>query len=187
MNTTAGFDSKEVATRSKISSSATRRELSVLHSAQFIKRKAFIKEIQLKHGKTKKKKTEGWGLNEKFPYSNELRLLLVDSNTMNRNELIKRFKPAGKIKLLVVAGIFTKDPESRLDLMIVGENLKRKIIELQIRNLEAELGRELSYAIFDTAEFAYRLDMYDKLVCDVLDYPHEMLVHQGGLLTKVPA
>jgi hypothetical protein len=33
-------------------------------------------------------------------------------------------------------------------------------------------------ALFDTEEFMYRLKMYDKLLRDVLDYPHEKIVNK---------
>lgn len=185
LNGRSGFENKDIIKRSKISPSSARKELSLLSGAGFIKKRSFIKEFKNSKGIIKKKRTMGWFLNENYPYLVSLQNLLVDSCSMNREDIMKRFKKAGKIKLFIVAGIFTKDEESRLDLMIVGDNLKRNIIESSIRNLEAELGRELSYAVFETPEFTYRLDMYDKLVCDVLDYPHETLVKLPTLSGKV--
>ena len=41
-----------------------------------------------------------------------------------------------------------------------------------IRVLESEVGKELTYAIFETPEFLYRANMYDKLVRDIIDLPH---------------
>jgi hypothetical protein len=38
------------------------------------------------------------------------------------------------------------------------------------------LGKELAYAVFDTNDFKYRVSMYDKLLRDMFDYPHERLV-----------
>lgn len=185
LNGRSGFENKDIIKRSKISPSSARKELSLLSGAGFIKKRNFTKEVETPTGHLKKKKTTGWFLNENYPYLASVQNLLVDSCSMNREDIMKRFKKAGRIKLFIVAGIFTKDEESRLDLMIVGDNLKRNIIEASVRNLEAELGRELSYAVFETIEFTYRLDMYDKLVCDVLDYPHETLVSIPALSTKV--
>jgi hypothetical protein len=53
-----------------------------------------------------------------------------------------------------------------------------------MRRLEAEIGAELVYAVFDTKEFIYRLNMYDKLVRDILDYPHEVLLQAKELSTQ---
>ena len=71
-----------------------------------------------------------------------------------------------------------------MDLLIVGDKMKRGKIEEGIRKLEAEIGAELVYAIFDTKEFLYRLNMYDKLVRDILDYPHEILLQTRELSTQ---
>jgi hypothetical protein len=42
--------------------------------------------------------------------------------------------------------------------------------------MEAEIGKELVFASFETADFHYRLGMYDKLIRDILDYPHQKLL-----------
>jgi len=61
-----------------------------------------------------------------------------------------------------------------VDLLIVGDKMKKGKIEEGVRRLEAEVGTELIYAVFETADFLYRLKMYDKLVRDILDFPHEL-------------
>ena len=51
--------------------------------------------------------------------------------------------------------------------------------------LEAEIGKELAYAVFDTPDFLYRANMYDKLVRDVIDFPHEKVL-DIGILNQIP-
>ena len=60
--------------------------------------------------------------------------------------------------------------------MIVGDNLKKNVIQKTVNVLESELGKELAYAVFESADFKYRVSMYDKLLRDVFDYPHEPLI-----------
>ncbi len=86
------------------------------------------------------------------------------------------------MKLIVTAGIFIQDPESRADLLVVGDSVKRAKLESVIKGVEAEVGKELRYAFFSTEEFRYRLSMYDKLVRDILDYPHRILLDKLGIL-----
>jgi hypothetical protein len=62
--------------------------------------------------------------------------------------------------------------------------MKKSKIEEEIKKLEAEIGTELVYAIFDTKEFIYRLNMYDKLVRDILDFPHEIILQAKELSTQ---
>ena len=69
-------------------------------------------------------------------------------------------------------------------MLIVGDKMKRSKIEEEVRKLEAEIGTELVYAVFDTKEFIYRLDMYDKLVRDILDFPHEVIFQAKELSTQ---
>ena len=66
-------------------------------------------------------------------------------------------------------------------MLVVGDNLRRSQLDRIIKNMEAEIGKELNFASFETADFQYRLGMYDKLVRDILDYPHQKLVDKLGL------
>ena len=86
--------------------------------------------------------------------------------------------------MIIISGVFIKNHDSRVDLLIVGDKMKRGKIEEGVKRLEAEIGAELTYAVFDTKEFIYRLNMYDKLVRDILDYPHEVLLQVRELSTQ---
>ena len=66
-------------------------------------------------------------------------------------------------------------------LLVVGDGIKHGKLENVIHTLEAEIGRELRYTVFDTPDFHYRLSIYDKLVRDILDYPHIKVVDKLGV------
>jgi hypothetical protein len=177
-------DSEDIAKRLRIARTKGATEAKLLQNIGFLKKKTFFKDV-IRRGKKAKKKTEGWYLNADFAYNTSLRGLLVEEEFLNKKELVRRLRPAGKIKLFVVSGIFMKekDMEKRVDMLIVGDNLRKNWIEDTIRKLEAEIGKELSYAVFDTTEFKYRVEMYDKLVRNILDFPHERLVDSLPLST----
>ena len=166
-----------VASRSSVSPTIARRELALLGRAGFIVGK---KERQ------GKKTIEGWSMNADFEYIDAMDNLLFGTEFIDLVELGKRFKRSGKVKLLLLSGIFTQNPNARLDLLVVGDNLKRPVVDRIIRSLEAEIGKELAYATFETAEFSYRASMYDKLIRDVIDFPHEKIINTGSLLEQVP-
>ncbi len=177
LNPEDGFEAADVTDRCRISAPHSRRALTQLSGMDLITKKTFIKEVeQGRTGKVVKKRVQGWFLNPLFPYINELKQLLVEGEFFKHSELAKRFKPAGRIQLLVISGIFIQDSESRLDLLIVGDNLKKNIIQKTVNVLESELGKELAYAVFETSDFKYRVSMYDKLLRDVFDFPHEPLI-----------
>lgn len=187
MNPETGFETKEVATRAQIKDNSAKTELNLMHSVGLVKKSSFTKEVEVKTKKgtvTKKKKVDGWCLDSTFQYLDPLHSLLIGSDRIDRNELIKRLKPAGKIKLLVIAGVFIKNPESRADMMIVGDSLKIKTLNNIIKTLESEIGKELQYAVFTNDEFKYRANMYDKLVCDIFEFAHEEIIKTPDLSTE---
>ncbi len=177
LNPEQPFEAADVAERSRLQSTITRRTISSLVAMDFVKKKSFIKEVtDGRTGKIKKKRVQGYILVTDFPYITELKSLLVEGDFFKHEELARRFKPVGRVHLLVVSGIFIQNSESRLDVLIVGDNLKRNLIQKTIQVLESELGKELAYAVFESADFKYRVSMYDKLLRDVFDYPHERLI-----------
>jgi len=179
-NPEKGFELSEVSRRSRVPRAAARREIAFLRGIDFIRQRKITREA----GKTKRKMSlkkvvaEGWFFNTEFDYGKPLRDLLVDSRFIERGEILKRFKNTGNIKLFIVSGIFIKNDETNIDLLIVGDGLKRSAIESTLKQLEAEIGKELRYSVLDTQEFSYRIDMYDKFIRDILDYPHERLIEK---------
>lgn len=158
------FTIKEMVLRARVGTDQARKEVRVLTGATFIK-----------------KKGTGYIFNSLFRYTKEFEGLLVTADTLDNEEVLSLFKKNGKLKLLVLAGIFIKSKESRVDMLLVGDGMKKSKIEEAMKKLEAEIGIELSYALFNTKEFIYRLNMYDKLVRDVLDYPHEIIFRAKDL------
>lgn len=167
LNRGKGFKGKDVVKRSRISPDIARRELKLLATVHFIK---------------KRSSSADWFFNPAFEYGAEFEDLLVRSGSLDKDKLLDNFKKIGRVKLILVSGVFIKNDDSRVDLLIVGDKMKRGKIEEGIRKLEAEIGAELVYAVFDTKEFLYRFNMYDKLVRDILDFPHEVILEGKGFL-----
>jgi hypothetical protein len=167
LNRSKGFTSKDIVKRSRVGRDIVRRELRLLSIVGFIK-----------------KRNVSWYFNSAFKYGGEFEDLLVRSDSLNKETILDNFKKVGRVKLVIASGLFIKNEDSRVDLLIVGDKMKRGKIEEGIRKLEAEIGTELVYAVFETKEFLYRLNMYDKLVRDILDYPHEVLLQTKELSTQ---
>lgn len=174
------YDGEEVSIRAKVKRQSTARELASFQKMGLLVRKSGwrILHPKSKKAQAKKKKFSGWALNSAFPYLLPLQSLLINLSTIKDEYLIERLSSGGKPKLIILAGIFIEDPESRVDILVVGDKLKKKAIETVVKSLEAEIGKELRYAAFDTADFKYRLNMYDKLVRDILDYPHKKILNK---------
>jgi len=171
------FDIDEIASRTRITKPNVRKELNILASLDFIKSKIITKT----GSRGSKKKITTWCLNTDFRYLRPIKDLLIDPSLFIEEDLVQKFKPIGKIKLFIVSGVFLGNNDSRADILIVGDKIKKNILQQIIKSLESDIGKELNYVVFNSEEFKYRLDMYDKLVCDIIDLPHEKLIDNGQL------
>ncbi len=167
----------EISDKTKVKGAIARKELSALTSIGFIERKKYK---TLTNGSSKKnqkvKETICYKLNAEFPHNQALKDLLFDFQLLDKRELASRFKNIGRIKLFVVAGVFVGLNDSRVDILIVGEAIKKPKAEKIFETLSAELGREVVYSILDVEEYEYRFKMYDKFVRDILDMYHEKVI-----------
>lgn len=179
-NPEAVFETKDIIVRCRITPVSLRRELVLLKNIDFVEQKNFTVSSK-RDKKTTRRKASGYLLNKNFSLNNALRAVLFNADPYRNDEILARFKNIGRLKCLFVAGVFIQNNDSRLDLLVVGDNLKRGAIEQIIRGMEAEVGKELSYSVFDTKEFQYRLNIQDKFIRDVLDYPHEKILDKIGL------
>ncbi len=180
MNPDTKFTVKDLSVRSKISLAVLRRELLQFKKASLVK--DTIVTTTNSRGGTKKVK--GVMFNSAFPHQKPLSDLILENSTLDRGALLRKMKKSGKLKLLVLSGILTGLTDGRLDILIVGKDIEPKKVDRIIREIEAEIGRELTYAVFDTDDFIYRMNMYDKLIADVLDYPHERLIDVLSISTR---
>lgn len=182
---------QEVAVRAQVLTEVARKEIALLASVNFISKKRKPLEKQqlddkpcLPVGRKKDKhspRKEGWELNSSFPMLAPLKKLVLNAVPISRAELLKKISKAGKMKLVVLAGIFIQEENSRVDILVVGEGIRRGFFEKALKEIEAEVGRNLSYAMFTTTDFFYRLNIYDKFIRDILDYPHEKILNRIGL------
>lgn len=164
------FTAKESAKILRMSSRTVSKEIKFLRALGFLK-----------------KRIKGFQLSKTFPYFLALRNLLVNASPVSREKMLKFFKNKGKIKLLALGGVFSNDfsvdaldSVGMLDLLIVGEP-KRAAVERFIKKVEADIGKELNWTLLSNSEFDHRLAMHDKLLRDLLDFPHEFLINKLGI------
>jgi hypothetical protein len=175
----------DIAKLSKTLKATVQKELKLLEGIGFLHKSKVRQAIKPK-SKTKKAKlttkfVTAYSLNQDFEYLAAMRSLLTQVSSEQGSDLSKRVRRAGRIKALIVSGVFLQDNSSRVDILIVGDTIKHRALESAIRATEAELGQALRYTVFTTNEFKYRMDMRDKLICDILDTPHKKLLNRLNL------
>lgn len=169
-NPTDALSIKQITEKARVTKKVAKSETDILTKAGLLKKK--------------KGKIITWHLDPDFEYLLPMQNLLINTRPLRKEQILKKLSGVGKLKLVIVSGVFIQNPESRVDLLIVGDNLRKNSINRIVKNMEAEIGKELVFASFETADFQYRLGMYDKLIRDIIDYPHQMLLDKLGLKTQ---
>ncbi|MBI2052701.1 MAG: hypothetical protein HYT34_00450 [Candidatus Ryanbacteria bacterium] len=90
----------------------------------------------------------------------------------------------GKVNVLVIAGRLLGYDRDHVDVLLVGEALRKSKIENILSNIEAEVGRELVYAIMATKEFQYRYAMQDRFIKELFNNPHEVLISKLDIIGR---
>jgi len=167
-NQDAAFSVAEIASRTKLSKEATRRELNELVGAGVLRKKGSSTPYR-------------YHINPNFEHLVALDTFVRDTTGVRPQNVLMMLRKAGSLRLVVLSGFFTGIIEPKIDLLVVGDSLEERILAKAVHSLEAELGREIRYAFFPTADFRYRLGVYDRLLRDVFDYPHRLLLDKIGL------
>jgi len=173
------FTINDITKRAKASKPAAQIELRILEKSGLIKKKKCLREVgagKQKNQKTKKKWESGWSANENSPHLEATAVFLRSISPTSHDDLAKKLRGVSGMRLLVTAGVLCGDSERRVDLLVVGDKINERQLRGALGALEADLGHEVRYAAFPSDEFQYRLDVYDKLIRDVFDYPHRIIV-----------
>lgn len=163
-NPTTSFTTKEVALRVKESQSAARKEIKILTKAGLIRSRG-----------------KGFVLDPSYPYITPIENFLIDAVPITDKDMVKMLSRAGHLKLVLISGVFLHDREARVDMLVVGDHIRQSKLRNIISYIEAELGKELRYAAFETKDFQYRLSIYDKLIRDILDVRNEKIFNKLGI------
>ena len=173
-NSDSIFGVDDISNRTGVSGRTVLKELEVLEKSGMLRRKPFPKIAKDSLGK--RRLGNDWITEKNFPYFKPLENLLIQQSLIGEDEIIKRLSRVAKLKLLVIAGIFIQDQESRVDLLLVGDNFRRASLDRIIKSFEAEIGREVRFTVFDTGEFNYRMGMYEKFLRDIFKYLHKLIL-----------
>ncbi len=162
---------KELKERMRIDGRRIRADINMLLRIGFLKQ-------------TTRQKVKYYMLDESFPYYVELRNLFIKANTYPQCKELKKINEAGRVKLILVSGIFLNYDKSRLDILIVCDDMSRTKLAKAIEAIEAEVGKEVRYMAMSTDELMYRLDMMDRFLIEVLSSPHDIIVNKIPKLQK---
>ena len=177
-NPSKEFTFDEISKRARLVRRTARTEISALEKAGVIVKRTLYVPID---GKTKKMKVLGFALDRSFPELQALQTFLFETAPIDGKNLLAHMRKAGTIDFLVVAGVFVREFEQQLDVLIAMKKTTQAKIESAIRSLESEIGIEIRFAVMTSEDLLYRVGMNDKLTRDLFDYKHQILVDKIGV------
>jgi len=180
-NPSKEFTFDDMCKRAKLVRRTARTEISALERAEVITKRTLYITTLGKDDKEKKTKAIGYGLNKKFPELQALQTFMFETAPVDGKNLSSHLRKAGTIDFLVVAGVFVREFEQSLDVLIAMKKVSQAKIETAIRSLEAEIGMEIRFAVMTSENLLYRVGMNDKLTRDIFDYKHQILVDKIGV------
>lgn len=120
-------------------------------------------------------KEERYQIDERFPYHQELKGLVVKEQFLAKNALTEALRNIRGIKFLLLSGIFVEHNDAPVDILAVGKINKASFLAL-LKKFRKKASRPLHYTILSEEEFQYRLDITDRFLYDVLSARHIRVV-----------
>jgi predicted transcriptional regulator with HTH domain len=115
-------------------------------------------------------------VNPLFQFYQELKSLILKSTPEIKIKLTEELRKIGRMKLVLITGVFMNVDNAKVDLLVVSDDIQRLKLVRVVKLIGAEMGHEVRYAVMNQQEFEYRLDMYDNFVRALSQVPHEKLI-----------
>lgn len=163
LNSEKEYSIQDVAKKNMLAVASVRKEVNELKKIKFLLEKT-------------KKGEKGYILDQEFCFYSELKNLFAKSTASPESKSLLKLKNIGDVKLALVSGIFLNYPKSKVDMVLVVNNVSRSKLKSVMNSLEAEIGKEVSFVLMNSEEFKYRLDMLDRFLLDFIEGTHLELI-----------
>ncbi|MEI7890728.1 MAG: hypothetical protein WCI36_02055 [bacterium] len=157
------YSTPDIAKKNMLALPSVRKEINDLKKIKFLIEKT-------------KKGAKYYSLDQEFPFYSELKSLFARSTASPESKSLAKLKNIGDVKLALISGIFLNYPKSKVDMVLVVNNVSRSKLKNVMDNLEAEIGKEVSFVLMNSEEFKYRLDMLDRFLLDFVEGTHLELI-----------
>jgi hypothetical protein len=95
--------------------------------------------------------------------------------------LAKGFRSLGKVDLALLTGQFTRDEQSGIDVLIVGDVNQAKADKF-MADLEKSENKELRYAVLPLDNYKYRVQINDRFISNVLEAKKQVIINTQELV-----
>lgn len=134
-------------------------------------------DLEEKNKKTKKKSADKvlFSLNKEFYIYSEIVLLFAKSRLLLAQKTLKNIEKDCKPSLMILAGKFVADKESKIDILLVGA-VSRRYFNKYLLELEEIMGEEINFSILTEDEFKYRRYVMDIFLYNIIEGNNIVLV-----------
>lgn len=126
---------------------------------------------------TEERDKKYYRLNTRFILAAELKAVILKSQLLMEQDLIRRIKEIGKIKYLSLTGIFTNAKQASTDILIVGK-VDRGLLVREIERFQREVGKEINYTLLSAREYNERKGLGDKFLLSILNSPQMVVLDE---------
>ena len=161
-NPDSAFYVREITRKLKERINSIRRELANLEKNSILK-------------SFKKDKKKYYTLNHSCIIVDELSALILKSSIVSKEKVTQEIKKLGNVYFAALSGIFTRS-SSKVDLLMVSDNIKKNKLTKVINSLEKQQGQELNYTIMSKREFRHRKNVDDRFLKSITDDKHQVLI-----------
>lgn len=123
-------------------------------------------------------------VNEEFPFATELKSLVSKLNVRAQSQVFRKLKTVGEVKLILISGLFLNYPKSKVDMILVVNNVNRSKLKNAMLHLEAEVGKDIRFVLMNSEELHYRLNMLDRFLIEFLENPYEEVINKVAELKR---
>lgn len=120
-----------------------------------------------------------YALNRSFPLLTPLAAFIEATTIPSDAELTGAFRGVRGISLVMVAGVLANEERGSVDLLIVTSRSRDPKVTRAVRRAERLAALPLRYAILEPREYAERLTARDRMLRDILEFKHRVLLGRG--------
>lgn len=113
--------------------------------------------------------------NTEYPGALTIQTFIIDATTPSDATVLKVFKPLSPF-LVVVAGALADETRGSVDLLIVTKRTHDVRIAKAVKKLESVTAVPIRYAVLDVGEYLARREGFDRMLRDVFDFRHRVVI-----------
>jgi len=135
-------------------------------------------------------------VNQKFAQFEALSMMFGDTPSIKKlpkkkagsddtvsDTLEAEIRSLGNVQLALLTGQFTRDEQSGIDILLVGDLNKTKV-ENFVADLEQTEKKDIRFVVFTEADFRYRQQINDRFTVNVLESKIQAIIDRDGLLVE---